>query len=80
MSTNKKRTVRECQSMLFKLGVEFGISPKIISSKLLSIDDKNDMLEGLISYDALRVAVERWIAVGKPDYAKGSNSSNSGFY
>jgi hypothetical protein len=54
----KKRTVEECKSMLFKLAVKHGISPNLISSRLLSKEDKENMLDGLISFETLDCMVQ----------------------
>lgn len=64
-------TEREAKSIIFKLGVEFGVSPAKISTKLLSVDDKQDMLNDLVPIDTLRTAVKCWIEAGMPDYVKG---------
>lgn len=39
--------------------------------RLLSPDDKQDMLNGLIPDEALEVAVKCWMEAGMPDYANG---------
>lgn len=64
-------TKEQCQRKLFHLGIKLGVSPKLIATRLLSIDDKQDMLNGLVPDDALITAVKVWIAAGMPDYANG---------
>ncbi len=65
-------TKEECQRQLFKIGIELGVSPKLISTRLLSKDDKDDMVRGLIPIDSLVTAVRVWMGNGMQDYANGS--------
>lgn len=67
----KTLTVEECKSKLFKLGIKLGVSPTLISTRLLSKEDKDDMLNGLIPDDALECHVQVWMKAGMPDYANG---------
>lgn len=62
----------ECKSKLFRLGIKFGVSPTLISTRLLSPEDKEDMLNGLISDEALECHVKVWIENKMPDYANGN--------
>lgn len=64
-------TKEECQRMLFKIGIKLGVSPKLISTRLLSKEDKDDMVNGFISQDDLEVAILAWKDSGMPDYANG---------
>lgn len=64
----KKVTVQKCKSILFKLGIKYGVSPALISSQLLSDDDKEDMQNGLVPFDTLDIAVKLWLEAGCPDY------------
>lgn len=66
-----KLTPEQCKSKLFKLGIKLGVSPKLIATRLLSVDDKNDMLNGLVPDDALECHVIAWMDAGMPDYANG---------
>lgn len=52
------RTIHECKKILFNLGIELGVSPRLISERLLSVHDKNDMLSGVLTIEALRHAIE----------------------
>ena len=65
-------TKQQCQKKLFHLGIKLGVSPKLISERLLSIDDKHDMLNGLLADDALECHVKVWMTQGMRDYANGS--------
>ena len=64
-------TKEECQRMLFKIGIKLGVRPKLISTRLLSKEDKDDMVSGIVSIDDLEVAVLVWQQSGMPDYANG---------
>lgn len=67
----KQLTVKECQTKLFNLGIKLGVSPTLISTRLLSKEDKQDMLNGLVSDETLETAAKCWIDAGKPNYAEG---------
>lgn len=66
------RTVEDCKKMLFKLAIKHGVAPKLISERLLSKDDKEDMLQGVITYEALDCAVSVWKEYGMCNYADGT--------
>jgi hypothetical protein len=66
-------TKEQCQRKLFNIGIKLGVSPKLISTRLLSIDDKQDMLSGLVPDETLFVAVKCWMEAGMPNYAIGSD-------
>lgn len=61
-------TADECRRMIFNVGLKCGISPKLIATRLLSEEDKNDMLAGLVDAQYLEQAVRVWCANGSPDY------------
>ena len=65
------RTDSECKKIISQIAWEVGVSPALISTRLLSDDDKNDIRAGLIDRGSLRVAVEVWIKNGMPNYSKG---------
>ncbi len=60
--------------MLFKLAIKYGVAPKLISERLLSREDKDDMLSGLISLEALDCAVRAWKEKGMCNYADGTGA------
>lgn len=68
----KMPTPEQCKRILFNLGIKFGVSPKLISLRLLSQEDKDDMLNGLIPQDSLEVAVQVWRDTGMRNYSDGS--------
>lgn len=54
------------------MGIKLGVSPRLISERLLSDNDKDDMREGLITIEALEANTVAWIKNGMPDYAHGN--------
>lgn len=65
-------TKEDCKRILFKVGIKFGVSPKLISERLLDAQDKCDMLNGEIPVEMLEVAVLAWKDAGQPEYSTGS--------
>lgn len=61
-----------CKSLLFKVAVKHGVAPRLISERLLSIEDKKDMLKGLVKFEMLDCHVQFWKAYGMCDYVNGS--------
>lgn len=74
LTMTKSLTDRECQSLITKAAIEVGVSPKYISTRLLDENDKNDMRDGLISYEVLLLHVRLWVNAGMPDYAHGNTA------
>ena len=65
------QTREQCQKIIFNIGLKFGVSPKLIATRLLSEEDKQDMLYGDLPIEALECAVKRWMDAEMPDYAHG---------
>lgn len=63
-------TKSECQKIIFNLGIKHGISPKLIATKLLSEDDKNEMIFGELTADTLECAIVAWKSAGMEDCVK----------
>jgi hypothetical protein len=61
-------TVAECKTMLIKAACRTGVPPNIISTKLLSPADKQDMLAGHLTQDELEAHVKVWKDMGMPRY------------
>ncbi len=66
------RKVEECKSLLFKLAIKHGVAPRLISGRLLSKEDKDDMLNGLFTFETLDCMVGMWKENGMCDYANGN--------
>jgi hypothetical protein len=67
-------TVDECRRLLHRLGVKHGVPGHIIARRLLSDEDKNDMLQGLLTAETLDYAIGLWKEYGMCDYANGSGA------
>ena len=48
------------------------VKADLISTRLLSKEDKQDMLSGLISDETLLTAVKCWMEAGTPNYSNGN--------
>jgi hypothetical protein len=62
-----KLTEKECKSILFKLGIKYGVSPNLISTRLLSPEDKVDMMNGDVPLESLDLHVKLWKEGGCED-------------
>lgn len=51
-------STEECKKIIFNLGIEFGVSPRLISERMLNAQDKCDMLNGDLTIVELRASVE----------------------
>jgi|FreactTroBogLake_1042271.scaffolds.fasta_scaffold07702_2 hypothetical protein len=61
-------TKDECKRILSKLGFKLGVSPTLISTRLLSEEDKQDMMDGKLPLDALELHIRVWISNKTPNY------------
>lgn len=68
------RTAEDCKKALCRLAIKHGVPPKLISERLLSVEDKEDMLQGLITFETLDCAVMLWKRYGMCDYANGNTA------
>ena len=50
----------------------FCVKAELISTRLLSAEDKQDMVNGLIPIESLVTHVKLWVANGMPDYTNGT--------
>ena len=66
--------------MLITVSKMLCVKAQMISTRLLSKQDKQDMLNGLISPEQLLVATKVWIDNGMPDYANGQIRPYNSFY
>ena len=64
-------TKDECKKIISKIAWSCGCSPRLIATRLLSEDDKRDMLNGDLPTESLECAVRVWMRYGMPDYAHG---------
>ena len=61
----------ECIAIVRKLAKELTVRASLITTRLLSENDKQDLRMGELSTDTLRAHIEVWVANGMPDYAHG---------
>lgn len=64
-------TDKQCKELIRSLSWVLGISPRLITERLLDEIDKNDIRQGVLNYDALKLNIELWRDNGMPDYANG---------
>jgi hypothetical protein len=65
--------VDECKKSIISIGWRCGVPPSFISERLLSKDDKEDMLNNLLPPEVLHVFVETWKEQGMSDVAHGKS-------
>lgn len=51
------------------------VKAELISTRLLSEQDKQDMLDGVLGVDSLVTGVRVWVDNGMPNYSDGSGDS-----
>lgn len=61
-------TIEQCKTMIFNCAIKCGVSPRLIAERLLSDEDKTDMLEGNLKISSLEKSVEVWKENGMPNY------------
>ena len=64
-------SVEQCKDLLKTIGKMLCVRADLISTRLLSNEDKQDMLNGLVPIDSLICHVKIWMSNGMPDYANG---------
>lgn len=62
-----KFTERECKSILFQLAIKYGIAPNFIAKRLLSHEDRKDMMNGDLPLESLDNHVRVWKENGCSD-------------
>lgn len=67
-------TDKMCKKIIKKLGIEFGVCPRLIATRLLNDRDKDDMRVGDLSIEALKLQIRAWIECGMPDVANGKTT------
>jgi hypothetical protein len=67
-----------CKSIIRKIALKHKIEPRLITTRLMSEDDKEDMRRGELPMNCLDLHVELWIKSGLPDYAHGSTEPLAG--
>lgn len=65
------KTQDECKKILFNIGIKLGVSPKLIVNRLLSDDDKQDMMNNNLNFEALECHVQAWKDARMPNCKEG---------
>ncbi len=71
---SKRLTDKACKSIIRKIAAQYNIKPSLITTRLMSEDDKEDMRNGDVPMDVLDTHVAVWIKAGMPDYAHGKTA------
>jgi len=62
------RTDKVCKEIIRTLARKLGIDPpSLITTRLMSEDDKNDMRKGLLTVEVLELHIKVWKAAGMRD-------------
>jgi hypothetical protein len=69
MST--KLSDKACKAIIIRVARKLNVEARLITTRLMSEDDKNDMRDGLLPTDVLEAHVRVWIKNGLCDYAHG---------
>ena len=67
-------TKEQCQKKIFQVAIKLGVSPRLITTRLLSAGDKHDMMNGLLDDESLEMHVSAWMASGMPNYTDGTGA------
>lgn len=62
------RSVEQCKDLLITIGKMLCVKAELISTRLLSKEDKQDMLNGHLSDEALFFHIKHWIDGGMINY------------
>ncbi|CAB4127159.1 hypothetical protein UFOVP260_18 [uncultured Caudovirales phage] len=60
-----------CKNIIRKIALKHKIELRLITTRLMSEEDKDDMRRGELPIEALNLHVEVWIKTGFPDYSHG---------
>ena len=67
----------ECKSIISILCRKLCARAPLVTTRLLALEDKNDLRAGNLSIEALECGIRTWIQNGMPDYANGKNDPYS---
>ena len=56
----------ECEEIILRCCPELTVYPKVIIENLLSMEDEQDLINGLVDPASLRLHIELWCAAGMP--------------
>lgn len=70
----QKQSDKLCKIIIRDLATKFKIDPKLIVTRLLDKNDKEDMRNGLLTIEVLESHIKAWIEIGIPDVAHGKTT------
>lgn len=56
----------ECEEIILRCCPDLSVHPKVIIENLLSVEDEQDLINGLVEAASLRLHIELWFAAGMP--------------
>lgn len=71
----RKLTDVECKDIIRRLGKRLNVEPRLITTRLMSEQDKQDMRQGNLPVKSLEYHIKVWIENGMCDYAHGKTIS-----
>lgn len=71
---SSKLTDKACKAIIIRVAKKLNVEAKLITTRLMDEQDKEDMRNGLISIEALECHVAVWKQNGLCDYAHGENT------
>lgn len=70
---SKPLTDAECKDIIRRLGKRLKVDPKLIVTRLMSEEDKQDMRDGNLPVKSLECHIKLWMASGMCDVAHGKD-------
>ena len=64
----RKLTDEACKSIIRRIALKHKVDPRLITARLMSEDDKEDMRRGELPMNSLDLHVELWIKAGMQNY------------
>jgi len=80
MANNSEMSIDDCKNMITRVAIQHKCSAKLIATRLLGKEDKQDMLDGNLGEETLMVATGCWLSSGMPDYSNGDTAFWRRFY
>lgn len=71
-------TIEECKAIIKKLSKALCVRPVLITQRLLSKEDKQDMKQGDLPIESLKCHIITWLNNGMPDYVHVKTETQAG--
>jgi hypothetical protein len=62
---------KACKAIIIRVARKLNVEARLITTRLMSEEDKDDMRAGLLPIEALEAHIKVWMDNGMPDYAHG---------